>query len=146
LFVAFLSENILVPTQTGNVHQLRFSLLPERFAICRLDPATAIPDWALRPEKFTSITRTTDELSIVCSEADVPPGLKSDAGWICLKLEGPFPFSMTGILASFINPLSSFEIPIFAIATFDTDYVLIKQEFWEAASAALEAAGHKTTS
>jgi uncharacterized protein len=146
LFVAFLSENILVPTQTGNVPQLRFSLLPGRFAICRLDPATGIPDWALRPATFTSISRSTEELSIVCPENHIPSGLKSDAGWICLKLEGPFPFSMTGVLASFINPLSSNKIPIFAIATFDTDYVLIKQEFWEAASAALEAAGHETTS
>ena len=125
---------------------LRFSLIPESFAICRLDPTTAVPEWALRPAKFASITRTTDELSIVCPENHIPPDLKSDAGWICLKLEGPFPFSTTGVLASFINPLSSNRIPIFAVATFDTDYVLIKQEFWVAASAALESAGHKITS
>ena len=125
---------------------LRFSLLSETFAICRLDPTTAIPEWALRPAKFASITRTADELSIVCPEGNVPPEIKSDAGWICMKLEGPFPFSTTGVLASFINPLSSNRIPIFAVATFDTDYVLIKQEFWEAASAALESAGHKITS
>jgi uncharacterized protein len=128
------------------VSTLRFSLLSETFAICRLDPTTSIPEWAFRPAKFASITRTTDELSIVCPEANVPTGLKSDAGWICLKLEGPFPFSMTGVLASFINPLSSNRIPIFAVATFDTDYVLIKQEFWEPASAALESAGHKIAS
>jgi hypothetical protein len=128
------------------VSTLRFSLLSETFAICRLDPTTSIPEWALRPATFTSITRTSDELSIVCPENHIPPDLKSDAGWICMKLEGPFPFSMTGVLASFINPLSSNRIPIFAVATFDTDYVLIKQEFWEAASAALESAGHKLTS
>jgi uncharacterized protein len=128
------------------VSTLRFSLLSETFAICRLDPTTSIPEWALRPATFTSITRTSDELSIVCPENHIPPDLKSDAGWICMKLEGPFPFSMTGVLASFVNPLSSNRIPIFAVATFDTDYVLIKQECWEAASAALESAGHKLTS
>jgi uncharacterized protein len=127
------------------VSTLRFSLLSETFAICRLDPTTGIPEWALRPAMLISITRTDEELSIVCPEANVPIGLKSDAGWICLKLQGPFPFSMTGVLASFINPLSSNRIPIFAIATFDTDYVLIKQEFWEAGSAALESAGHEIT-
>jgi uncharacterized protein len=128
------------------VSTLRFSLIPESFAICRLNPRSAIPEWALRPATFTSITRTSDELSIVCPENHIPPDLKSDVGWLCLKLEGPFPFSMTGVLTSFINPLSSNQVPIFAVATFDTDYVLIKQEFWEAASAALESAGHKITS
>jgi hypothetical protein len=139
-----LSENILVTTQTGK-HPLRFTLLPEHFVICRLDPTTVPPDWALRPATLTSITRTAEELSIVCPDANVPPGVKSDAGWICLKLEGPFPFSMTGVLTSFISPLSSNQVPIFALATFDTDYVLIKQEFWEVASAALASAGHKIT-
>lgn len=122
---------------------LRFRALPERYAICRLDPNVAIPDWALRPAELTSITRTTEELSIVCPVSHVPPNSKSDAGWIALKLEGPFPFSMTGVLASFINPLSGNGIPIFAIATFDTDYVLIKHESWPIASTALESAGHK---
>jgi hypothetical protein len=125
------------------VSTLRFSLIAERFAICRLNPTIAIPEWALRP---AMLTRTPEELSIVCPEANVPTGLKSDAGWICLKLEGPFPFSMTGVLVSFTNPLSTNEIPIFAIATFDTDYVLIKHEFWERASAALASAGHQIVS
>ena len=140
-----IGENLPVPTQTEK-HQLRFRLLPERFAICRLDPTTALPDWALHPAKLASITRTSDELSIVCLENHVPPESKSDAGWIALKLEGPFPFSMTGVLASFINPLSDSAIPIFAISTFDTDYVLIKHESLTIASAALESAGHKIAS
>ena len=124
------------------VKPLRFRLLAERFAITRLDPKTDVPEWALRPATLASITRTPEELSVVCPGSHVPPEVKSDAGWLCLKLEGPFPFSMTGVLASFINPLSSNRIPIFAIATFDTDYVLIKQEFWHAARGALESAGH----
>lgn len=145
IVLAFLSENILVTTHSGKL-SLRFTRLPEHFVICRLDPATVTPDWVLRPATLTSFTRTADELSIVCPDANVPPGVNSDAGWICLRLEGPFPFSMTGVLASFINPLSTNEIPIFAIATFDTDYVLIKQEFWDVASAALASAGHQIVS
>jgi uncharacterized protein len=135
-----------MPTQTEKSHRLRFRVFSEPYAVCRLDPKATIPDWALHPAKFISITRTAEELSIVCPESHVPPESKSDAGWIALKLEGPFPFSMTGVLASFITPLSSNRIPIFAIATFDTDYVLIKQESWPMASAALESAGHEIAS
>ncbi|HKR32803.1 MAG TPA: ACT domain-containing protein [Terriglobales bacterium] len=71
------------------------------------------------------------------------PDAKCEAGWVALKLEGPFPFSQTGILASFLQPLAENRIPIFAISTFDTDYVLIKQENLEAALHSLGNAGHK---
>jgi hypothetical protein len=126
-------------------HQLRFRLVAVRYAICRLDRAAPIPEWALREAPFVSITRNDEELSIVCPEGVVPPGVKSDGGWVCLKLEGPFPFSMTGVLASFIDPLSSNGIPIFAVSTFDTDYVLIKEEFWGMSHAVLQGAGHQLT-
>ena len=78
-----------------------------------------------------------------------PSGIRSPAhasverGWLALKLEGPFPFSMTGVLASFVQPLAEAQIPIFAISTFDTDYVLIKRENLEQAVVALGAAGHE---
>ena len=126
-------------------HQLRFSLISGRFAICQLDPAAPIPDWALRPGKLNSITRSLDELSVVCPEQDVPAGIKSDQGWCCLKLEGPFPFSMTGVLAAFIEPLSANRVPIFSVSTFGTDYVLIKEEFLALAESVLHAAGHQLT-
>ncbi len=132
----------------GNESQklrLRFRLLPGHFAICRLNPSSTIPEWALRSTPFASITRTDDELSIVCLEGGVPAEINSDGGWICLKLEGPFPFSMTGVLASFIDPLSTNRIPIFAISTFDTDYVLIKEDFWGMAHGVLQNAGHELT-
>ena len=61
---------------------------------------------------------------------------------MCLKLEGPFPFSVTGILLSFIQPLSDNAIPIFAVSTYDTDYVLIQEEFSEKALSILQQAGH----
>lgn len=87
--------------------------------------------------------RTRDELSILCSEDRVRDDVLAERGWVALKLEGPFPFSMTGVLASFLQPLAVAEIPIFAISTFDTDYVLIKHENVSEATVALGAAGHQ---
>jgi uncharacterized protein len=88
------------------------------------------------------VTRTVEELSIVCEEARVPEGIRAERNWVALKLEGPFPFSMTGVLASSLEPLAKRNISIFAIATFDTDYVLLKREDLEAALRTLEEAGH----
>jgi hypothetical protein len=80
---------------------------------------------------------------VVCEEQSVPADVKADRGWACLKLQGPFPFSETGILSSFIGPLSGKAIPIFAISTYDTDYVLIKHEFMTQALITLKNAGHQ---
>jgi uncharacterized protein len=122
-------------------HQLRFRWLPGMYAIVRLASNAAVPDWSTKGE-FTSITRSPDELSIVCLADNLPPEVHSTHHWICLKLEGPFPFSLTGVLLSFIKPLSESGVPIFAISTFDTDYVLIQEEFaW--ALDVLREAGHE---
>ncbi len=91
---------------------------------------------------FFCVARVRDELSIVCQEDLLPYGAPAERGWLALKLEGPFPFTMTGVLASFIAPLAEAEIPIFAISTFDTDYVLIKRENLDQAVVTLSAAGH----
>ncbi len=125
---------------------LRFSLLEGRFAVCRLAADSEVPEWVSRGDQFTSITRTSDELSIVCAEDSVPRDGKAERGWLCVKLHGPFSFSETGILTAFVNPLSDRGMSIFAISTFDTDYVLIKEEFWSRAQKVLEEAGHKITS
>lgn len=96
--------------------------------------------------EFTSITRTADELSIVCPIDNLPKGTSSPHRWICLKLEGPFPFELTGILLSFIEPLSRNGVPIFAISTYDTDYVLIQEGFVDTAIRLLREAGHEMLS
>jgi hypothetical protein len=121
-------------------HQLKFRLLDGPYAIVRLASDAPIPDWATRGE-FTSITRTPDELSIVCPADKLPPDVASPHHWICLKLEGPFPFELTGVLLSFIEPLSGSGVPIFAISTYDTDYVLIPEEHARALDV-LREAGH----
>ncbi len=123
-------------------HKLKFRWLAGPYAIVRLAPDAPVPDWATKGE-FISITRTADELSIVCPAANVPPDVHSPHRWICLKLEGPFPFSLTGVLLSFIEPLSSKDIPIFANSTFRTDYVLIPEEYAGAAIQTLDEAGHE---
>jgi uncharacterized protein len=124
------------------VRKLKFSLVPGSFAVCRLPAKAAVPEWALHGP-FCSVTRTPDELSIVCLAAEVPSEVHPETDWTCLKLEGPFPFSETGILTSFVQPLSDRAIPIFAVSTFDTDYVLVKRAWVEKAVEALAAAGHE---
>ena len=121
---------------------MKFRVLPERLAVCRLASGSTVPAWVLQGV-FFCVVRAVDELSIVCPEDLLPYGATAERGWSALKLDGPFPFSMTGVLASFLEPLAEAEIPIFAISTFDTDYVLIKRENLKAALVALEAAGHE---
>jgi uncharacterized protein len=120
---------------------LKYRVLVERLAVCRRASDASVPAWAVQGV-FFCIARVRDELSIVCQEDLLPHGEPAERGWIALKLEGPFPFTMTGVLASFIQPLAEAGIPIFAISTFDTDYVLIKRENLDRAIAALSAAGH----
>lgn len=121
------------------VHML--SLLGDRLAVCRLDAQAEIPAWATcRP--FFAITRTADELSIVCAAEDVPAALKHDVGWRAFKVEGPFDFALTGVLVSIARPLADAGIGILAIATYDTDYVLVKEAQVQLAIQALRAHGH----
>jgi uncharacterized protein len=122
--------------------ELKFHQLRGTYSIVRLAPDAAIPDWAVKGD-FTSVTRTADELSIVCPREDVSKDIDAGPSWICLKLEGRFPFSQTGVLLSFIEPMSNKEVPIFAISTYDTDYVLVQQEFAGVALGALQSAGHE---
>lgn len=123
-------------------HELKFRRLTGAYAIVRLAPGVSVPEWAARGE-FTSVSRSAEELSIVCPADNVPASVHSPHRWTCLKLEGPFPFSLTGVLLAFIEPLSTNGIPIFAISTFDTDYVLIQEEFAARALTALRKAGHR---
>jgi len=123
-------------------HHLKFRQLPGHYAIVRLAPESPVPAWATKGE-FTSITRSVDELSIVCPADNLPRDVQSPHHWTCLKLEGPFPFSLTGVLLAFIEPLSTKGIPIFAISTYDTDYVLIQQDFAGSAIDLLREAGHE---
>ena len=128
--------------QAPKRHQLKFRLMPGPYGIVKLPSDAPVPGWATRGE-FHSVTRTSEELSIVCRTEDLPDDVHSPHRWICLKLEGPFPFSLTGVLLAFIEPLSANGVPIFAISTFDTDYVLVQEEFAGHTLDSLQAAGHE---
>ena len=123
------------------VTKFAFSLLPETLAICKLSHETRIPDWVLAGE-FVSVTRTADEISIVCPQDNVPKGITSDQGWRCLKVEGPFDFSATGIEASFARPLAAAGIALLVISAYDTDYLMVKENDLECAVQVLSGEGH----
>ncbi len=107
---------------------LTLSVMPILLAVVRLDASSHIPLWAVEGKDFFSITKTQDELSIVCLEDKVPQHVKVEKGWRCLKVEGPLDFGLTGILSSLVQPLAQANISVFSISTFDTDYLMIKKE------------------
>lgn len=120
---------------------LNLTILPERFAVCRLQPGADFHEPIARRSLF-ALTRTSDELSLVCSEADAPREALIEPDWRAFKVTGPLDFSLTGILASLANPLAQSGVGIFAVSTYDTDYVLVKETDLQRAVQALQAAGH----
>ncbi len=130
------------PVQSAPSTSLRLSVLEERLAVCWLELRAEIPPWATSAP-FFCVARTPDELSVVCPEEHVPAGITCERGWRALKLQGPFGFELTGVLASVAAPLARCEVGILAIATYDTDYVLVKEEQLDPAIAALRERGHE---
>lgn len=113
-------------------------------AVCRLPPDDCIPGWVdLVSQPLVSITRTDSELSIVLPQADLPAGVPAETGWRAMSVRGPLPFALTGILASLSAPLAEAAVPVFAISTYDTDWLLIEDTRLGVATAALQDAGHE---
>lgn len=106
---------------------ISLKLLPDLYGVVRLDPHVSIPEWAAK-DGFYSITKTSDELSIVCLQHQIPPTVVCERDWQILKVLGPLDFSLVGILASLSTPLALNGISIFAISTYDTDYILVKHK------------------
>jgi uncharacterized protein len=119
---------------------LTLSAIPGSFAVCRLLAGSALPDW-FRPTKFATVSWTDDELSITCDESHVPEEVQCERGWRCLMLQGPFAFDLTGVLLKVLQPLAAANIGIFAVSTFDTDYVLVKDHAFAQAKQALVESG-----
>ncbi|WP_174266078.1 ACT domain-containing protein [Gemmata massiliana] len=111
------------------------------FAVCKLPPGSAVPAWATAGDVF-NLSRTTDELSVVCRQELVPEGIHCERGWQCLRVAGAMPFTLVGVLASLTAPIARAGIGVFAFSTFDTDYLLVKAERFPEAVAALRAAEH----
>ena len=131
------------PVTEGTVTgpQLPLLVLDGTFAVCRLSANAPLPSWATI-SAFFSITRTADELSIVCREDAVPDGVVCERGWRCLRVAGTMPFTTVGVLASLTAPLADAGIGLFAISTFDTDYLLVKATDFDVAVDALRRHGH----
>lgn len=115
------------------------SLHPERFAVCRFAPDEPLPAWVFHAGATTwSLTRTPRELSVVCPEDDLPPSVeRAERGWRAFELAGPIPFDETGVLAGLVTPLAAAGVPVFAISTYDTDLLLVREAHLETAAAAL---------
>jgi uncharacterized protein len=121
---------------------LTLSVLPYHLAVCRLDPGAALPTWVLELP-FWSVTRTADELSVVIPAENVLSDWKSEKGWRGLMVRGPLDFSLVGILAALAAALAAAGIPIFALSTFDTDYLLVKEQDLFHAVEVLTASGYE---
>jgi hypothetical protein len=110
------------------------------FAICRLGANDAVPDWV--GGTFISVTRTAAELSLIVDAACVPASVQAERGWRCLALVGPFPFSQVGVIAGVSAVLATEGIALLTVATFDTDYIFVKETMLTRATAALLDAGY----
>lgn len=125
--------------------RLPLELLPDTLAICRLEPEAPLPAWAAQPTRILTVSRTSEELSITTLQSAVPAGVSSERSYRALRVRGPLPLDLIGILAAIADPLAAAGLSIFAISTYDTDYVLVKAGDLEAALAALQRAGHQIT-
>ena len=121
---------------------LGLTRLAERVALCRFGPDADVPQWTAAARQFLTISRTPTELSIVADESAVPRDVEAQRGYHVLRVEGPLPLDLIGVFAALASPLAAAGIPIFPIATFDTDYLLIRDADVERALTTLRAAGH----
>jgi hypothetical protein len=122
--------------------KLSLLILPERLAVCQFDPTVPLPVW-VEDSGFCSITRTEEELTVVCREAPVPPGTRCESGWRCIRVQGTFDFSEIGIMFSITQPLAKSGVSVFVVSTYDTDYFLVKEKDLAKAIDALKSAGHR---
>ena len=122
--------------------QLNLEAIEVRLAVCRLDAGRDVPAWVDRSREFTSVTRTADELSIVCAQADVPEDVPMEGPWRAFRVKGPLVMTLIGVVAALANPLKDAGISIFAISTYDTDYILVHEADFDAAVGVLTQAGH----
>ncbi len=121
---------------------LTLTLNAGTYAICRLGANDPVPGWAFGGT-LGSVTRTSDELSVVCHERGIPDDVQREGKWRCLRVAAALDLTLTGILASLVVPLADAKISVFSLSTYDTDYLLVKSDTLDRAVAVLRAAGHE---
>ena len=109
--------------------------------MCKLSPVAPFPEWA-QSDDLLAFVRTKDELSVVCSESNVPQDIKSELGWRALQVKAELDFSMVGLLAALTSILAQAGVSVFTISTYDTDYLLVKAYELPTALAALTQSGY----
>jgi uncharacterized protein len=125
--------------------RLPLLILPRTLAVCRLPPDAPVPAWVAGATEFVSVTRTDDELSVICPQERVPDGVRCEPDYRAVKVRGPLPVNLIGIFVSLAVPLAEAGLSIFPIATYDTDYVLVKGSDLARAVDVLRRAGHEVT-
>jgi len=120
---------------------MEFILLPGEYSVCRFGPGQ-IPALDLRSREFVCMVTTKEEVSVVCASGTLSGVQREEAGWRVLKIVGPLDFSLVGVLAEASGILAAAKVSIFAVSTFDTDYLLVKAGKLNDAIAALEGGGH----
>jgi uncharacterized protein len=125
--------------------KLKFKVLPNKYAICRLSPNAAIPGW-LATAEFFSVTRTAEELSVVAVQ-ELAEAEDADCSreWRIMKIEGPLDLTIVGLIAGVAGVFKDAGVPIFTMSTYDTDYIMVKEQDLGAGIRALEASGHEVT-
>jgi len=121
---------------------LELDVLPGAYAICRWPAGDALPDW-VNQGGFVSVTRTPTEISAVCAAEAVPAGAVCEGPWRIFAVRGPLDFGLTGVMASMASPLAEAAISLFAVSTYDTDYVLVRAGDLDRAVEALRSARHR---
>jgi uncharacterized protein len=119
------------------MNKYKLTLLPDLLVICRLHNDFTLSELPRQESGFYSVTRTADEVSLVCREESIPAGFPLEKDFRLIKVEGPLDFSLTGVLASLLKPLADAAIPVFTISTYDTDYILVRDSQLEEALRAL---------
>jgi len=120
-------------------------LLPDDYAVCRLDPGTPLPPGLNEGKGVVSVTWTEDEISIICPASQAPTTGTVNAPWRCFQVTGPLDLALTGIVDALVTPLADARVNVFVFSTYETDYVLVPAVRLEEAQAALTAAGHRIT-
>jgi hypothetical protein len=126
----------------GNLHQLLLTVFPGTYAIARFAPDQSIP-FDYTNSLFYTVSKTDQELSLVCEERLVRADEKAERGRRLIRVESTLAFSLTGIVASLAAPLADASVSIFVVSTYDTDYLLVNEGDLDQAVAVLERAGHK---
>jgi hypothetical protein len=122
--------------------KLKLKVLSSNYGVCRFDPHTEVPSWAMQGDFFT-VSKSQEELSIVCQASLIPADIKAEKEWRIFKIEGPFSFTQIGILNAVTSVLSENGISLFAVSTFDTDYIMVKCADLDRSIQALRKAEHQ---